>query len=103
MDKDKGFPHFSGIDALFDEGIEMPDKQGIFKLTLPRLFKALAEGTDSILQFELPQLLESTFIQPISIWWQILFVIVSFFFLEFIINLCMYRGHFLMVQGWRVC
>lgn len=62
VDKDKGFPHFSGIDALFDEGIEFPDKKGIYKLTLPRLFKALAEGKDSILQFELPELLESMFI-----------------------------------------
>lgn len=59
-DPNLGFKHFSSIDSLFSEGINMPplSKQGFWKTMLPRLFKAIADGPD-VLRFEIPKSMES--------------------------------------------
>ncbi|EXB48405.1 Linoleate 13S-lipoxygenase 2-1 [Morus notabilis] len=50
-----GFPYFTAIDTLFDQGLKMPsDGPGILKNVLPRLIKA-ASDADDILQFEVPE------------------------------------------------
>ncbi|KAF9597869.1 hypothetical protein IFM89_021954 [Coptis chinensis] len=57
VDPDLGFPHFGKIDSLFDDGIEIPEKQGIFKALLPRLIKAVVEGREALVLFEPPELI----------------------------------------------
>nr|VDD63446.1 unnamed protein product [Brassica oleracea] len=56
VDPNMPFPHFKSIEDLFEEGIELPKKAGLFPL-IPRLVKAVAEA-DDILQFDSPILLD---------------------------------------------
>nr|AAZ57444.1 lipoxygenase LOX1 [Populus deltoides] len=60
VDSDLGFPFFSSIDALFNEGINLPPlkKQGFWKDLLPNLFRAITDGTKDILKFETPETME---------------------------------------------
>lgn len=62
VDPNLGFPFFTDIDSLFNEGITLPkpkEPAGIFKNLLPRLVKAIADGGEQILLFESPDLFES--------------------------------------------
>lgn len=55
VDRKLGFPYFTAIDSLFDEGIQLPPKgQGLLKNVLPRLIKAVSDA-DDFLQFEIPE------------------------------------------------
>ncbi|XP_010265847.1 PREDICTED: linoleate 13S-lipoxygenase 2-1, chloroplastic [Nelumbo nucifera] len=58
IDTSLGFPYFTEIDSLFNEGfnIKTPNK-GIFSLLLPRLVKAIEDGGDELLQFEVPEMI----------------------------------------------
>ncbi|KAJ7009578.1 hypothetical protein NC653_000311 [Populus alba x Populus x berolinensis] len=60
VDSDLGFPFFSSIDALFNEGINLPPlkKQGFWKDLLPNLFRAITDGTKDVLKFETPDTME---------------------------------------------
>lgn len=60
VDSDLGFPFFSSIDALFNEGINLPPfkKQGFWKDLLPNLFRAITDGTKDVLKFETPETME---------------------------------------------
>ncbi|KAL5715807.1 linoleate 13S-lipoxygenase [Ranunculus cassubicifolius] len=55
VDSDLGFPHFTRIDSLFEQGVPIPGNQGIFKLLLPRLVKAVQDGVEDVLLFEQPE------------------------------------------------
>lgn len=62
VDPNLGFPFFTDIDSLFNEGITLPkpkEPAGVFKLLLPRLVKAIADGGEDILLFESPAMIES--------------------------------------------
>ena len=62
VDSSLGFPYFTAIDKLFDEGIRIPpvdpENQGILKTVLPRLFKTITD-IDDALQFEVPETMHS--------------------------------------------
>ncbi|KAL8159458.1 hypothetical protein V2J09_000995 [Rumex salicifolius] len=59
IDPDLGFPYFTAIEALYDEGIKLPgiDKRLSLKDILPRLVHAIADTEEGILRFEPPALL----------------------------------------------
>ncbi|KAL5715805.1 linoleate 13S-lipoxygenase [Ranunculus cassubicifolius] len=59
VDTDLGFPHFTRIDSLYEQGVPIPGNQGIFKLVLPRLVKAVKEGVEDVLLFEQPEQMDS--------------------------------------------
>ncbi|KAK3408611.1 hypothetical protein EUGRSUZ_J00819 [Eucalyptus grandis] len=63
VDTDLGFPFFTSIDELFNEGVNLPplQKQGFFKDLLPRLVKAVTDVADDVLRFETPETLEPFF------------------------------------------
>ncbi|XP_039159416.1 linoleate 13S-lipoxygenase 2-1, chloroplastic isoform X2 [Eucalyptus grandis] len=60
VDTDLGFPFFTSIDELFNEGVNLPplQKQGFFKDLLPRLVKAVTDVADDVLRFETPETLD---------------------------------------------
>ena len=62
IDVDLGFPYFTAIDSLFNEGINLPplqnQKKGFFSSLLPRLIKAINDS-DDFLRFETPATMES--------------------------------------------
>ncbi|KAJ8759604.1 hypothetical protein K2173_008784 [Erythroxylum novogranatense] len=60
VDPELGFPHFTSIDSLFDEGIYFPPlkQQGFWRTLLPRLFKSIADTADDVLRFEPPQTMD---------------------------------------------
>ncbi|GAB2218349.1 hypothetical protein Drorol1_Dr00001569 [Drosera rotundifolia] len=59
IDADLGFPHFSAIEDLYNEGVHIPGlKQGGLKDILPRLVKAIKDGEDDLLRFETPAILD---------------------------------------------
>lgn len=55
-----GFPYFTSIDALYNEGMRFPKKEGLdLVLTfVPRLVKTLAETAEQILRFETPEMID---------------------------------------------
>ncbi|KAK3408615.1 hypothetical protein EUGRSUZ_J00823 [Eucalyptus grandis] len=57
VDSDLGFPYFSAIDDLFNEGVNLPplQKQGFLKDLLPRLVKTVADASQDVLRFETPE------------------------------------------------
>ncbi|CAK7339261.1 unnamed protein product [Dovyalis caffra] len=60
VDSDLGFPFISSIDALFNEGINLPrlnKKQG-WKDLLPNLFRAITDEANDVLLFETPETME---------------------------------------------
>lgn len=61
VDSSLGFPYFTAIDKLFDEGIKIPpqdsENQGILRTVLPRLYKAISD-VDDALQFEIPETMQ---------------------------------------------
>ncbi|TXG73179.1 hypothetical protein EZV62_001758 [Acer yangbiense] len=60
VDSDLGFPYFTAIDSLFNEGINMPPltKQGFWKTLIPRLIKAVRDTGEDVLRFEPPETIE---------------------------------------------
>ncbi|GMY16387.1 linoleate 13S-lipoxygenase 2-1, chloroplastic-like isoform X5 [Fagus crenata] len=64
IDADLGFPYFTAIDSLFNEGINLPSpktlnvSQGFFTSLLPRLFKAIDDTQDNLLKFETPETMD---------------------------------------------
>ncbi|KAL4612097.1 hypothetical protein ACB092_08G174000 [Castanea dentata] len=62
IDADLGFPYFTAIDSLFNEGINLPplknQNKGFFSTILPRLFKAITDTGDDLLRFETPETME---------------------------------------------
>lgn len=61
VDSDLGFPHFTAIDTLFNEGFELPkdSKTGLLGNIIPRLVKAVTDTGNSILRFETPEFIDS--------------------------------------------
>ncbi|XP_030455089.1 linoleate 13S-lipoxygenase 2-1, chloroplastic-like [Syzygium oleosum] len=57
VDADLGFPYFTSIDELFNEGVNLPplQKQGFFKDLIPRLVKAATDAAEDVLRFETPE------------------------------------------------
>ncbi|KAL7113351.1 hypothetical protein ACP275_04G056100 [Erythranthe tilingii] len=60
IDNDLGFPHFTAIDTLFNEGYELPDSSTIVSLRniVPRLVKAISDTGNSALRFETPEFID---------------------------------------------
>lgn len=58
VDSDLGFPYFTAIDSLFNEGISLPPPPGTSHATLqsilPRLVKAITDVREGVLCFETP-------------------------------------------------
>ncbi|RDX61857.1 Linoleate 13S-lipoxygenase 2-1, chloroplastic, partial [Mucuna pruriens] len=56
VDKNLGFPVFSAIDNLFDEGLCLPplEGKGLIRNILPRLIRSIKETEKDILRFEPP-------------------------------------------------
>ncbi|KAL2238646.1 linoleate 13S-lipoxygenase 2-1, chloroplastic-like [Sesamum indicum] len=57
---DKPFPHFTAIDVLFNEGVELADANtgtGLASI-IPRLVKAISDTGNNILRFETPEFLD---------------------------------------------
>ncbi|XP_010928833.1 linoleate 13S-lipoxygenase 2-1, chloroplastic [Elaeis guineensis] len=59
VDTKLGFPYFAAIDSLFSEGMKLPKQEGLnfFSTVIPRLVKAIAEGTEDVLLFETPEMI----------------------------------------------
>ncbi|XP_024985792.1 linoleate 13S-lipoxygenase 2-1, chloroplastic-like [Cynara cardunculus var. scolymus] len=57
IDKELGFPHFTSIDSLFNEGVHLPPLQskGFLGDALPRLLKLVGDTQNNILRFETPE------------------------------------------------
>nr|ACD43485.1 lipoxygenase 2 [Olea europaea] len=60
IDSDLGFPHFTAIETLFNEGVELPKQKstGFLANIIPRLVKAITDVEKNVLLFETPQLYE---------------------------------------------
>ncbi|CAJ1933281.1 unnamed protein product [Sphenostylis stenocarpa] len=56
VDKNLGFPVFSSIDDLFDEGLSLPPQKekGLFKTILPRIVRFVKDTEQEILRFHSP-------------------------------------------------
>jgi lipoxygenase len=60
IDKDLGFPYFTAIDSLFNEGLHLPNiKTGIFQNIIPRLIKFVDDIQRDVLLFETPRVFDS--------------------------------------------
>ena len=63
IDGDLGFPNFTAVDSLFNEGVKLPslknENKGFLKTLLPRLVKAITNTTDDVLRFEAPETMDS--------------------------------------------
>ncbi|GER25055.1 lipoxygenase [Striga asiatica] len=60
IDSNLGFPHFTAIDTLFNEGFLLPDipTTGLLGNAIPRLVRFVRNTKNSVLQFETPQLID---------------------------------------------
>lgn len=69
IDKDLGFPYFTAIESLFNEGVNLPplDNKGFLGNVLPRLLKAMEDAQNNILLFETPAMIESNYNSPSSL------------------------------------
>lgn len=59
LDPHLGFPYFTAIDSLFQEGVPLPKSKNFFQSIIPRLVKTIAEGEGDILLFETPAMIDS--------------------------------------------
>ncbi|KAG6403145.1 hypothetical protein SASPL_135362 [Salvia splendens] len=59
-DPDLGFPFFSAIDTLFNEGVVLPDipTTGFLGNIVPRLVRAIEDTGNSVLRFETPEFVD---------------------------------------------
>ncbi|KAJ1703441.1 hypothetical protein LUZ63_003220 [Rhynchospora breviuscula] len=55
-----GFPYFTAIDSLYDEGVTLPQQEGLsfFRTLVPRIVKALRDTTENVLLFETPEMID---------------------------------------------
>ncbi|KAI8526272.1 hypothetical protein RHMOL_Rhmol13G0296000 [Rhododendron molle] len=61
IDSDLGFPYFTKIDSLFNEGVNLPplsNKYGLLRNLLPRLVKFINDTKEDLLRFETPAIIE---------------------------------------------
>lgn len=60
VDPDLGFPHFTAIDTLYNQGFQLQDipTTGFLGNAVPRLVRFISETGNSILQFETPELID---------------------------------------------
>ncbi|GMQ00695.1 hypothetical protein CsSME_00047669 [Camellia sinensis var. sinensis] len=60
VDTNLGFPYFTTLDSLSNEGVNLPPlhKNGFLKDLLPRLVKFISDSQEDILRFETPALVE---------------------------------------------
>ncbi|XP_022874513.1 linoleate 13S-lipoxygenase 2-1, chloroplastic-like [Olea europaea var. sylvestris] len=60
IDSELGFPHFTAIETLFNEGFDLPAQSatGFLGNILPRLVKAIADVENNILRFETPEIID---------------------------------------------
>lgn len=60
VDPDLGFPFFSAIDGLFNEGVMLPSipTTGFLGNIIPRLVRAITDTGNSVLRFETPQFVD---------------------------------------------
>lgn len=63
IDKDLGFPYFTAIESLFNEGVNLPelDGNGFLGNILPRLLKSLDDARNNVLLFETPEMIDSNY------------------------------------------
>ncbi|KAL5567210.1 hypothetical protein UlMin_030374 [Ulmus minor] len=56
-DRELGFPHFTTIDALFCEGVDLPPigNEGFLRSVLPRVVKTFKDSGKDVLRFEPPE------------------------------------------------
>ncbi|KAF3327873.1 linoleate 13S-lipoxygenase 2-1 [Carex littledalei] len=54
-----GFPYFTAIDSLYDEGVKLPEQEGLsfFRTLVPRIIKAVRDTTENVLLFETPEMI----------------------------------------------
>ncbi|GER25062.1 lipoxygenase [Striga asiatica] len=59
VDSSRGFPHFTAIDTLYNEGVLIPDitSTGLGSM-LPRVVRFIEDTKDTVLQFETPELID---------------------------------------------
>lgn len=60
LDPDLGFPYFTAIDSLYNEGVTLPKPKtgGFFQTIIPRLVKTITDGEDDLLLFETPEIID---------------------------------------------
>ncbi|OAY73317.1 Linoleate 13S-lipoxygenase 2-1, chloroplastic, partial [Ananas comosus] len=60
IDTKLGFPYFTAIDSLFNEGVKLPKQEGLsfFRTVIPRVIKAFEDSTDNVLLFEAPEMID---------------------------------------------
>ena len=60
-DRELGFPHFTTIDALFCEGVDLPSigNEGFLTRVLPRVVKTFKDSGKDVLRFEPPETINS--------------------------------------------
>ncbi|MFS8005707.1 putative linoleate 13S-lipoxygenase [Helianthus anomalus] len=57
-DKDKGFPLFTSIDLLYNEGVNVPSPNNGILSALPRLVKGATDAANTVIKFETPETLD---------------------------------------------
>ncbi|XP_042437656.1 linoleate 13S-lipoxygenase 2-1, chloroplastic-like isoform X1 [Zingiber officinale] len=60
VDSQMGFPSFTAIDELFNQGLPLPlqDTTHTFRTIVPRLVKATTAGAQNVLRFEQPEMID---------------------------------------------
>ncbi|GFZ20736.1 lipoxygenase 2 [Actinidia rufa] len=61
VDENLGFPYFTRIDSLFNEGVNIPElknNSGFLRNLLPRIIKFVGDAQADLLQFETPAMYE---------------------------------------------
>lgn len=89
-----GFPYFTAIDKLYDEGVTLPQQEGLsfFRTLIPRIIKALRDTAENVLLFETPEMIDSR---------SFLAFIFSFLLVGTIRGLAKLLLHMLWVQGYN--
>ena len=64
IDTDLGFPYFTAIDKLFNEGVNVPmpetfKEKALWRTILPRLVKGIEDTGKEVLRFETPETMDS--------------------------------------------
>lgn len=74
IDPDLGFPFFTDIESLYNEGVNLPPlkNQGLFRTIIPRLIKTVTDANNDVLRFETPDTLESRILFLSHLSWTIL-------------------------------
>ncbi|MFS8005694.1 putative linoleate 13S-lipoxygenase [Helianthus anomalus] len=57
-DKDKGFPLFTSIDLLYNEGVNVPPPDSGIITALPRLVKGATDAANTVIKFETPETID---------------------------------------------